>query len=262
MPKYNDLELQNGKRKQYENILTDSLRIINERAKSDKHSNFYHWNFIPQIPNQFIQRFTKKWDYVVDLFIGSWTTAIECESLWRNIIWVDLNWELVERIDKLIDWNIEKYFFQWDSTKKKTVGKIKNYLDEKWRKWADLVMLHPPYFDIVKFSDKEDDLSNAKNLEAFLDWFFLIAKNTVEILKKWWYVWLVIWDKYQNSEWIPLWFYCMQKMQDAGLKLKSIIVKNMEWNRWKLWAWWIRRYRALSADYYIFKHEYVFLFKK
>lgn len=262
MPKYNDLELQWGKRKQYENILTDSLRIINERAKSDKHSNFYHWNFIPQIPNQFIQRFTKKWDYVVDLFIGSWTTAIECESLWRNIIGVDLNWELVERIDKLIDWDIEKYFFQWDSTKKNTVDKIQKYLKDKWRKWADLVMLHPPYFDIVKFSDKKDDLSNSKDLDEFLKLFWKVAKNTTEITKKWWYVWLVIWDKYQNSERIPLWFYCMQKMQESGLKLKSIIVKNMEGNRWKLWAWWIRRYRALSADYYIFKHEYIFLFKK
>lgn len=262
MPKYNDFDLKWWRRKQYDNIITDSLWIINEREKSGKHSNFYHWNFIPQIPNQFIQRFTKKGDYVVDLFIWSWTTAIECESLWRNIIWVDLNWELVDRIDTLIDWDIKKYFFQWDSTKKITVTKIEKYFEKKWRKWADLVMLHPPYFDIVKFSDKEDDLSNAKNLEGFLESFSLVAKNTEKILKKWWYAWLVIWDKYQNSERIPLWFYCMQKMQEAGLKLKSIIVKNMEWNRWKLWAGWIRRYRALSADYYIFKHEYVFLFKK
>ena len=41
-------------------IITDSLRIINEREKSGKHSNFYHGNFIPQIPNQFIRRYTKK----------------------------------------------------------------------------------------------------------------------------------------------------------------------------------------------------------
>lgn len=62
MPSYNDFNLQWENRKQYEDILTDSLRIINERDKSWKHSNFYHGNFIPQIPNQFIRRYTKKWD--------------------------------------------------------------------------------------------------------------------------------------------------------------------------------------------------------
>ena len=262
MPSYNDFNLQWENRKQYEDILTDSLRIINERDKSWKHSNFYHGNFIPQIPNQFIRRYTKKWDYVVDLFIGSWTTAIECENLWRNIVGVDLNGELIQRLDTLIEENIDKYFLQWDSTKKETMLKIQNYLKNKWKLWADLVLLHPPYFDIVKFSDKEEDLSNAKTLEDFLNSFSLVAKNAFDIVKKWWYLALVIGDKYQNSERVPLWFYCMQKMQEAGLKLKSIVVKNMEGNRWKLWTWGLRRYRALNSDYYIFKHEYIFLFKK
>ena len=137
MPSYNDFNLQWENRKQYEDILTDSLRIINERDKSWKHSNFYHGNFIPQIPNQFIRRYTKKWDYVVDLFIGSWTTAIECENLWRNIVGVDLNGELIQRLDTLIEENIDKYFLQWDSTKKETMLKIQNYLKNKWKLWAD-----------------------------------------------------------------------------------------------------------------------------
>ncbi|MDD2516437.1 MAG: DNA methyltransferase, partial [Candidatus Gracilibacteria bacterium] len=89
MPKFNDLDLTGENWKKYENILTDSLWIINERDKSGKHSNFYHGNFIPQIPNQLIQRYTKKGEYVLDFFLGSSTTAIECEKLERNIIGVD-----------------------------------------------------------------------------------------------------------------------------------------------------------------------------
>ena len=89
MSKFNDLDLEN-RQDSCKDIITDSLWIINEREKWWKHSNFYHWNFIPQIPNQLIQRYTKKWDYVLDMFIGSWTTAIECENLWRHIIWVCL----------------------------------------------------------------------------------------------------------------------------------------------------------------------------
>ena len=36
----------------------DSLWFIPERAKYGKHSNIYHGNFIPQIPNQLIRRYT------------------------------------------------------------------------------------------------------------------------------------------------------------------------------------------------------------
>jgi hypothetical protein len=48
------------------------------------------------------------------------------------------------------------------------------------------------------------------------------------LMKKWWYCIVVIWDKYQNSEWIPLWFWCMSEAQKVWFKLKSIIIKNME----------------------------------
>jgi len=42
--------------------------------------------------------------------------------------------------------------------------------------------------------------------------------------------------------------------------LKSIIIKNIEGNRAKQNKEAIWRYRALSSDYYIFKHEYIFIF--
>mgnify|MGYP003763706673 CR=1 FL=1 len=261
MTKINDLDLKNRK-ESCNDIITDSLWIINERGKWGKHSNFYHWNFIPQIPNQLIKRYTKKWDYVLDMFIWSWTTAVECENLWRNVIWVDIQENLIERLDKLIDWKIKKKFLVWDSTKEKTVKDISKFLKENWKEYVDLVLLHPPYFDIVKFSQKKEDLSNTKSVDHFLEMFKKVLENSKKLLKKWWYVWIVIGDKYQNSERIPLWFLCMQKAQEIWLKLKSIIVKNIEWNRGKLWVWWIWRYRALSSDYYIFKHEYILIFKK
>lgn len=63
--------------KEQTDIITDSLRIINERDKSNGHSNVYHGNFVPQIPQQFIKRFTDIGDVVVDAFCGSGTTLIE-----------------------------------------------------------------------------------------------------------------------------------------------------------------------------------------
>lgn len=262
MPQFNDFDLTGENWKNYEDIMTDSLWVINERDKSWKHSNFYHWNFIPQIPNQLIQRYTKKWDYVLDLFVWSGTTAIECEKLWRNVIWVDIQQDLIDRLDLLIDNKIEKKFIVWDSWSVKTLNQIEKYLNEKEKKDVDLVFLHPPYFDIIKFSENKEDLSNTKSLQEFLKLFKKVLKNSYLLLKSKGYLAIVIWDKYQNSEWIPLGFQCMAEAQKVWFTLKSIIVKNMEWNRGKIWSGWIWRYRALNSDYYIFKHEYILIFKK
>lgn len=72
MTKINDLNLKNWK--EYQDILTDSLWILSERDKSGAHRGDYHGNFIPQIPNQLMRRFTKKGDVVLDTFLGSGTT--------------------------------------------------------------------------------------------------------------------------------------------------------------------------------------------
>lgn len=259
MPKFNDLDLNNWKEIP---INTDSLRIIPERKKWGKHSNFYHWNFVPQIPNEFIQRYTKKWDWVFDPFLWSATTAIECEELGRNIVGVDIQKKLIDRADDLINDKIKKYFLVWDSSKQKTKELIQAYLSEEKQVWFSLSILHPPYADIIKFSDEVWDLSNCKSVEDFYTQFWKVLKNTFELTKKWGYMVVVIWDKYQNGERVPLGFGCMQRAIEIWFKLKSIIVKNMEGNRGKLWNGWIWRYRALSSDYFIFKHEYILVFKK
>jgi len=74
---------------------------------------------------------------------------------------------------------------------------------------------------------------------------------------------VVIGDVYKNGEVIPLGFYCMDMIKrNFKVKLKGTIIKNVEGNRGKLGVGGIWRYRALNSDYYIFKHEYIFVFKK
>ncbi|MDR0650119.1 MAG: site-specific DNA-methyltransferase [Candidatus Peribacteria bacterium] len=111
---------------------------------------------------------------------------------------------------------------------------IRSYLKTEGKEFVDLVLLHPPYFDIVQFSKEKADLSNAGSLDEFLEMFKKVIQHSASLLKKGGYMGMVIGDKYQNSERIPLGFLCMQQAQQVGLKLKSIIVKNMEGNRGKL----------------------------
>jgi len=52
--KINDINLRLWK--QYDDIITDSLWVMERRDNSGAHSGGYWGNFIPQIPNQFLRR--------------------------------------------------------------------------------------------------------------------------------------------------------------------------------------------------------------
>ncbi len=74
---------------------------------------------------------------------------------------------------------------------------------------------------------------------------------------------LVIGDKYVDSQLVPLGFSCMQRCADAGFVLKAINVKeilNNERGKGKNSNLW--KYRALVGGFYLFKHEYVMIFRK
>jgi len=259
MPVFNDLNLKNWKEL---NIWTDSLWNIQKRDKTGKHSNFYHGNFVPQIPNQFIRRFTKKNDIILDPFVGSGTTAIECENLNRNFIGIDIQNKLIQKLQKEIQ--SQTNFFEFicgDSSNNAIFEKINKNLQKHKKSKVQFVLLHPPYFDIIKFSENKNDLSNSKELMDFLDKFKIIVQNCLSVLEKNRYLALVIGDKYSKGELTPLGFYCMYTMQKLGLKLKGVVVKNISGNRGKINKEGIWKYRALASDYYIFKHEYIFIFK-
>ena len=259
MPIFNDENLKDWKESE---IWTDSLWMISERDKSGKHSNFYHGNFVPQIPRQFILRYTKKNDIVLDPFVGSGTTAYEAESSKRNFIGIDIQKSLINKIKKNIDQKNNLFeLLAGDSADKNTLEQIKEILKKYKKKNIQLAILHPPYADIVKFSSHKEDLSNAKSLKEFLSKFSQVLRNAISILEKGRYLVIVIGDKYTKGQWIPLGFYCMNETQKLGLTLKSVIIKNMEGNRAKQNKEGIWRYRALSSDYYIFKHEYILVFK-
>jgi len=259
--KINDINLLRWK--EYEEIITDSLWVFDKRDTSGAHLAWYWWNFIPQIPHQMMLRYTKKGDWVLDTFVGSGTTLIECRRLGRNGIGIELNPEIAQRAKELIEKeqnkdNVVNEIIIGDSRR----IDIKQILGKYGIKQVQLLIMHPPYHDIIKFSKDKEDLSNAKNTEEFLKMFGEVIDNTTPYLEKERYFALVIGDKYSKGEWIPLGFYCMQEVLKRGYLLKSIIVKNFEETRGKRNQKELWRYRALVGGFYIFKHEYIMLFKK
>ena len=262
--KYNDLDLKNW---QELDINTDSLWIISQRDKTGKHKNVYHGNFIPQIPNQLIQRYTKKDDIVLEPFMGSGTTLFECEKLNRKYIGFDINPTMLDYVNNsMIDSSFENNFYinYCNSLDSFEVNQNIEKANEKFNtKSVQFVLMHPPYMDIVKFTDNENDMSKIDNINEFVKKFKRICENSLKFLDKDRYFAVVIGDVYKNSEVLPLGFYCMDMIKrNFKVKLKGTIIKNIEGNRGKLGSGGIWRYRALNSDYYIFKHEYIFVFKK
>lgn len=67
---------------------------------------------------------------------------------------------------------------------------------------------------------------------------------------------------YKDSQVIPLGFYCMQLFLKNKLKLKAILIKNFNETKGKQNQQALWRYRALANNLYLFKHEYIFIFRK
>lgn len=247
-------------------INVDSLWIIGPRAKGGKHTNVYHGNFVPQVPNQMIRRYTDEGDVILEMFMGSGTTLYECENLGRNYIGFDINDEMIDAVEsKMTDVrNISYFIHNCDICSTKDVGRhISSDLESMGKGSVDHIIIHPPYLDIVRFTDKNEDLSNISNLSIFIDKFVEALAGCWPWLKKGKYLSLIIGDIYRSGEVVPLGFYLMYAIKkNFPCKLKGVVVKDIVGNRGKIGNEGIWKYRALRGDTFLFKHEYLFVFKK
>jgi hypothetical protein len=195
--KLNDLNL--NRWKEYDDLITDSLWFLDKRDRSGTHSADYWGNFVPQIPNQLLRRFTKKGEWVLDPFLGSGTTLIECKQLGRNGIGIELQSKIAQKANNSLKYEknpneIRCEIITGDSTQidfSKQLEKLKV-------KSVQFALVHPPYWDIIKFSKKNNDLSNARSLEEFVGSFGIVIRNCASILDKRRYLAVVIGDKYKE----------------------------------------------------------------
>lgn len=257
--KINDLDLKEWKSI---DVNTDSLWIIDKRDNSGVHNANYHGNFVPQIPRELMQRFTKKGDFVLDTFLGGGTTLIETQRLERNGIGIEIQEDVAKQTKKLIKQeakeNLVSDIYVGDSSNFEYEKLLEKYNIDN----VQFIIYHPPYWDIIKFSEQEKDLSNCPTLENFLEKLEKTIVDSTKILQKGRYCAIVIGDKYEKGQVVPLGFYCMQLFQMHKMKLKAILVKNFNETKGKQNQQALWKYRALANNLYLFKHEYIFVFRK
>ena len=234
----NDIDLSNWKN--YNHVWTHSLWIINKR-NNDYGDNKFHGNFVYEIPYQMMLRYTKKGDWVLDPAAGSGTTGDVAKELERNCDMYDLN-PIREDIKE---------------------GDVMTYC---YPRQYDLIIFHPPYSNVIKYSDKDDDLSNVSNYKEYLNKFERAVINLNKYLKPGHYFILICGEIWENKEEIPLGFYCSEIIKELGYIRKGVIVKNYGetvggevYNR-KNKA--LQRYRHLKYGTWEFSFDMIWVMKK
>lgn len=217
------------------------------------HDAKWRGNWSPYIPRNIILRYSQEGDLVLDQFAGGGTTLVEAKLLNRDIIGVDVNDTALERCR-------EKIVFDYEPAKGKVYIKKGDArkLDFIPNESIDLICTHPPYANIIQYSDDiENDLSRLK-VKDFLNEMHSVAAECYRVLKKDRFCAVLMGDTRQKGHMIPMSFEVMKIFQDAGFKLKELIIK--EQHNCKATGYW--KTNSVKYNFLLIAHEYLFVFRK
>lgn len=234
---------------------TTTVWSFPERGKWATHNSKYRGNFAPQVARNLILKYTKENDIILDAMVGSGTTLIEAKLLNRNAIGIDINPIAVEISEKTLD-------FEMHLNTTKQIVKLGDARDlsEFEENYFDLVILHPPYFNIIKYSKPEikEDISNISNLEVFFDEIEKIAIQLYRVLKFNKYCAVLIGNTRKAQHYIPLSYFLFQRFIKSGFVLKEEIIKTQHnCSFTKKWE-----ENANKFGFYLIMHEHLFIFRK
>lgn len=217
------------------------------------HDAKWRGNWSPYIPRNILLRYSEENDLVLDQFAGGGTTLVEAKLLNRNIIGVDVNETALARCREKINFehsgaNGKVYLYKGDA---RTLDFIKDNS-------IDLICTHPPYADIIKYSeDIEADLSHLK-VKDFLIAMRDVAAESYRVLKKDKFCAVLMGDTRKKGHMIPMSFEVMKLFQSAGFKLKELVIK--EQHNCKATGYW--KTNSVKYNFLLIAHEYLFIFRK
>lgn len=215
------------------------------------HDSKYRGNCSPYVVRNLILRYTKETDWILDQFVGGGTSLIEAKLLGRNIIGTDVNPDALARCR-------EKTDFEYGNAKvkiKEADARSLGFIEDEG---VDFICTHPPYADIIKYSNNiENDISHLK-YDDFLKAMVQVANESYRVLKSDKYCAFVVGDIRQKGSVRPLGFDTMKVFENAGFKLKEVVIKQQ--HNCKMTAKWEKI--SVERNFFLLAHEYVFVLKK
>jgi len=237
------------------------------------HDGRYRGNWPPQIPRALILMYTEPGDVVLDPMVGGGTSLVEAKLLGRRAIGVDVNYEAAILTFHRMYW-LEQAIRKYKSTALSSkIGGVDVEVVERadWRVYhgdarnldavsdnsVDLVLLHPPYYNIIRYSSDPHDLSNADNLEEFLVGIRAVAEEAFRVLKPGKVCAVLIGDTRAHKHYVPLTYLVLEEFLNAGFELEWEVVK-IQHNMRTMGEVWSKRER----DFLLIYHEKLLILRK
>jgi len=218
------------------------------------HKSDWRGNWAPEVVRNLILRYSRERDHILDCMIGGGTTAIEAKILNRHITCVDVNEEALERTKKSLEFvvenNAKQRILKCDARDMAFIrdGEI------------DFVLTHPPYVDIIKYSDgkNDKDLSGIHDIDEFCDEIEKVAKELYRVLKKGKYCAILMGDTRRKKMYQPLAYKVMERFLNQGFELKEDIIKKQ--HNCKATGFWVNK--SKDYNFLLIMHEHLFIFQK
>lgn len=221
-----------------------------ERGRWATHSGKYRGNWSPYVPRNLILRYSNVGDWVLDQFLGSGTTLVEARLLGRNAIGVDVNPKAIEISQKNIDFPLND-----SPIIRIRKGDAKN-LDFIETESIDLICTHPPYANIIHYSENIIEDISYLSYDGFIKSLTFVANEAYRVLKKDGICSFMIGDIRENGDTKPLGMESMKAFIDSGFILKEIIIK--EQHNCRSTSFW----KSRAKSFLLLEHEYIFVFTK
>ena len=117
----------------------------------------------------------REYDYMIDRHDPGMTAAAIAR------LFTELKSELVDYVSERLAEAVRSRdvcLLVGDSMQEATREAVRDHMQACWgRSHADLLVLHPPYADIIRFSDHPADLSNQETTEEFVAAFTRVANG-------------------------------------------------------------------------------------
>lgn len=230
---------------------TNTVWSFPDRGKWATHDAKYRGNWSPYIPRNVILRYSQEGDTVLDQFVGGGTTAVEARLTHRNFIGVDINPAAI---------GLTKTKCAFDFETQATVTLING--DARKLDLADssvdLICTHPPYADIIHYSEDIDGDLSLLPLKDFLSEMEKVAGECYRVLKKGKFCAVLMGDTRRKGMVQSLGFETMRVFERAGFTAKEIVIK--EQHNCTATGFW--KTNSIKHNFLLLAHEYLFVFRK
>ncbi len=233
-----------------------SVWSFKQRGDWATHSGAYRGNWSPYIPRNVILKYSKPGELVLDYFCGAGTTAVEAKLLGRRCIASDINDKAIEMARENLDFEINGLFSEvYEPELYVADARDLSFIEDET---VDLICAHPPYADIIHYTDhKEGDLSFL-GIDEFLREMEKVARESYRVLRPGRQCAILIGDMRKNRYVVPLGFKLINVYLNAGFKLRELVIKRQ--HNCKTTGFWYKR--SIEYNFLLLAHEYLPIFEK